>query len=68
MALVVAAMAAILVSRGDPTLHIHMIIATALGAFMIVLIGSSLMTLLFISNSGGHDDEAANFRQENDNQ
>lgn len=68
MALVVAVMAAILVSRGDPNLHIHMIIATALGAFMIILIGSSLMTLLFISSSSGHDDEAANFNQENDKQ
>lgn len=68
MALVVAALAAILVSRGDSTIHMHMIIATALGAFMTMLIGSGLMTLLFISSSSGHDDEAANFHQEKDDQ
>ena len=66
LAVVIAAIAVILVSRGDPTLHIHMMIATGLGVFMTVLVGTGLMTLAFISNSSGHDEEAAHFHQEND--
>lgn len=57
--IVVAAIAVVLVARGDPTLHINMLIATALGTEFTVLVGSGLMTLVFISNSSGHDDEAA---------
>ena len=62
---VTAAIAVLLVSRGDPQLHIHMMIATALGVFMIVLVGAGLMALAFISNSSGHDEAAAGFRKEN---
>lgn len=65
LALVIAAVAVISVSRGDSTLHIHMIVATALGVFMITLIGTGLMTLVFISNSSGHDEAAARFGKEN---
>ena len=68
LSLVVAALAAILVARGDSHLHVHMIVATALGAFLTMLIGSGLMTLLFISSSSGHDEAAARFHQENDDQ
>ena len=68
LAIVIAAIAAILVSRGDPQFHIHMIIATALGIFTLVLVGTSLMTLLFLSNSSGHDEEVAGFHEENDEQ
>ena len=66
LAIVIAAIAVVLVSRGDPTLHVHMMIATGLGVFMTVLVGTGLMTLTFISNSSGHDEEAAHFHQEND--
>lgn len=68
LAAVIAAIAVISVSRGDSTLHIHMIVATALGAFMTVLIGTGLMTLLFISNSSGHDEAVAKFPEENDDE
>ena len=66
LAIVIAAIAVLLVSRGDPTLHIHMMIATGIGIFMTVLIGTGLMTLVFISNSSGHDDAAAHFHEEQD--
>jgi hypothetical protein len=66
LALVVAAVAVILVSRGDPTLHIHMIIATGLGIFFTMLVGTGLMTLVFLSSSSGHDDAVAHYHQEND--
>jgi len=66
LALVVAVLAAILVSRGDPTLHIHMVIATALGVGFTVLLGTSLMTLAFLSSSTGHDEQASHAHPEND--
>jgi hypothetical protein len=66
LALVVAALAVILVSRGDPTLHIHMIVATGVGIFLTMLVGTGLMTLVFISSSSGHDEAAAHHQQEND--
>ena len=60
----VAAIAVLLVSSGDSSLHIHMLIATGLGIFMTMLVGTGLMTLAFISNSSGHDQAAASFTKE----
>src|SRR5437879_148125 len=45
LALVIATIGVILVSRGDPTLQIHMMIATGAGIFLTVLVGTGLMTL-----------------------
>jgi uncharacterized BrkB/YihY/UPF0761 family membrane protein len=59
LAVVIAAIAVILVNEGDPTLHINMLIATALGVGFTVLLGTSLMTLVFLSAESGHDDAAA---------
>jgi uncharacterized protein (DUF2062 family) len=56
---VIAAIAVLLVSQGQPELHIHMLIATALGVGLTVFLGIALMSLVFISNSSGHDAEAA---------
>jgi drug/metabolite transporter (DMT)-like permease len=56
---VIAAIAVILVSRGDSSPHINMLIATALGVGLTVLLGTSLMTLVFLSADSGHDDAAA---------
>ena len=58
LAIVVATIAVILVARGDPTLHVHMMIATALGVGFTVLLGTSLMALTFLSSESGHDDQA----------
>ncbi len=66
LAAIVGAIAAILVSRGDPTIHIHMLIATFFGAGLTFLLGTALMTLTFLSSSSGHDDEAGHSHQEND--
>ena len=63
---VVAVIAVLLVMRGDQQMHIHMIIATALGIGMTVLVGTSLMTLVFISNSSGHDDAATGSHHKED--
>lgn len=58
LSIVVAAIAVLLVARGDSGVHIHMMIATALGAGLTVLLASALMTLAFLSSSSGHDDQA----------
>jgi len=62
----VAATAVLLVARGDNGTHIHMLIATALGAGLSVLLAGALMSLVFLSSSSGHDDEASRFEEEED--
>ena len=67
LALLSVVIAAIAVARGDPILHINMLIATALGVGFTVLLGSGLMALMFLSSSSGHDEQAApHVHQEND--
>jgi uncharacterized membrane protein YjjP (DUF1212 family) len=58
-AIAVAALAVAIVARGDTGLHIHMLIATALGVGLTVLLATALMTLAFLSSKSGHDDQAA---------
>ncbi len=65
LSILVAAIAVMLVARGDASVHIHMLVATALGIGLTVLLGTSLMTLAFLSSSSGHDEEASQFDQEN---
>lgn len=58
LSVAVAAIAVILVAQGDSGTHIHMLIATALGAGLTVMLGTALMLLTFLSASSGHDEEA----------
>ena len=60
----IAALAVAIVARGDTGVHIHMLIATALGAGLTVLLATALMTLAFLSSKSGHDDEAAGKAEE----
>jgi hypothetical protein len=62
--IVVAAIAVLLVARGDNGVHIHMLIATALGAGLSVLLAGALMSLVFLSANSGHDDEANRFEED----
>ena len=62
--ILVAAIAVMLVARGDEGLHIHMLIATALGTGLSVLLAGALMSLAFLSSSSGHDDEANRFEED----
>ena len=57
--LAIAALAVALVARGSEEVHSHLLIATALGAGLTVLLGTALMSLAFLSNNSGHDDAAA---------
>ena len=63
-AIVIAALAVAIVARGDSGLHIHMLIATALGVGLTVLLATALMTLAFLSSKSGHDDQAAQRHEE----
>lgn len=58
LAAVIAAIAVFLVNEGDPTLHINMLVATGLGVFCTMLLGTVLMSLVFLSAESGHDDQA----------
>lgn len=66
--LAIAAIAVTLVARGDSTIHIHMLIATALGVGLSVMLGIALMTLVFLSNRAGHDSHAADHKQKDENE
>jgi hypothetical protein len=58
LSMVIAAIAVVIVARGDSGTHVHMLVATALGVGLTVLLGTGLMTLTFLSASSGHDDQA----------
>jgi hypothetical protein len=67
LSIVIAALAVVLVTRGEGEIHVSLIIATALGIGFTVLLGTSLMTLVFLSADSGHDDAAAaQVHEEND--
>ena len=66
VSIVVAAVAVLLVASGDSGAHLHMMIATALGAGLTVLLAGALMTLAFLSSSSGHDDVAKGSSRKDD--
>jgi hypothetical protein len=59
ISIVIAVIAVVLVASGDEGFHLHMMIATALGVGLTVLLATGLMTLVFLSSSSGHDERAA---------
>ena len=65
-ALLVAAIAALLVARGQAGFHIHMLIATFVGMGLAVFIGGALMLLIFYSAASGHDDAASRYDPEDE--
>jgi L-lactate permease len=68
LSIVIAALAVYLVARGDPTIHVHMLVATALGIGLTVLLGTGLMTLAFLSSSSGHDESTARRARKGDDE
>lgn len=58
VAILAAGAAIYFVMQGESELKIHMLIATALGAGLSVLLGAALMSLAFVSSGSGHDEEA----------
>jgi len=65
--LAIAALAVVLVARGDETIHIHMLIATGLGVGLSVMLGIALMSLVFLSSRMGQDESAADHKQKEEN-
>ena len=65
LSVVVAAIAVLLVAQGEESPSVHFLIATALGAGLTVLLGTALMTLVFLSAQSGHD-EPPHVHKEND--
>jgi uncharacterized membrane protein len=61
--IVIAAIAVVFIARGDEDISVHALIATALGAGLSVLLGTALMTLVFLSSRSGHDDQARHHQQ-----
>jgi len=61
---VVAGIAVVLVTQGAGEVHASLIIATFAGVALTMLLGSALMTLMFLSSSSGHDEAAAPHVQE----
>ena len=62
--IIVAALAVLLVAWGDSGAPVHMLVATALGAGLSVLLAGALMSLVFISNSSRHDEQANRFEED----
>jgi len=58
LSIVIAGIAVALVTAGAGEVHASLIIATALGVGLTVLLGSGLMVLMFLSSESGHDDAA----------
>ncbi len=63
VSILVAAAAVVAVAWGDDEWRVHMLIATALGAGLTVLLGTALMSLAFLSSSSGHDRQASRFEE-----
>ena len=66
LSVIIAAISVLLVARGDPTIDINTLVATALGTGLTVLLGTSLMTLVFLSADSGHDEAATQVHHETD--
>lgn len=66
LSIVIAVIAVVLVTRGGGEIHASLIIATALGIGLTVLLGSGLMVLMFLSSSSGHDEAVGKSREESD--
>jgi hypothetical protein len=68
LSIVIAAVAVVLVVQGAGEVHASLIIATALGVGLTVLLGTGLMALMFISSDSGHDEQAARTHKEDENE
>ena len=66
LSIVIAAIGVVLVTRGGGEVHASLIIATALGIGLTVLLGTALMTLIFLSAESGHDEQATSRPKEKD--
>jgi len=68
LSIVIAAIAVLLVTQGEGEIHASLIIATGLGIGLTVLLGTSLMALMFLSADSGHDEAAGRSHNEGDDE
>lgn len=59
LSVIVAAIAVILVTQGAGQISVSLVVGTALGVGFTMLLGSSLMALMFLSSRSGADEAAA---------
>ena len=52
--------------RSGAPMPLHLVVATMAGIGLIVLLGTGLMGLIFLSNRTGHDEDAAHGGQDDD--
>lgn len=60
----VAAIVAVALVAQDPDAPFHVLLATGLGVGLSVLLGTALMSLTFLSSSGGYDQDATGSEKE----
>ena len=65
-AIVIAAIAVLLVARGNEGAYIRLLITTALGAGLSVLLAGALMSLVFLTAGGRRDAEPKQFEKEDE--
>ena len=58
-AVAAAALALLYLKVSDAPMRPSLVIATIAGVGLSVMLGTALMGLVFLSNAGGHDDQAA---------
>jgi len=68
LSIVIAAIAVLLVTQGEGEIHASLIIATGLGIGLTVLLGTSLMVLMFLSADSGHDEAAGRSHKEGEDE
>lgn len=66
LSLIAALIAVAAVASGDAHPRIHVLIATAIGVFGTMLLGTFLMTLSFFSAASGHDADASQAPEQKD--
>jgi uncharacterized membrane protein len=66
---IIAAIAAVLVTRGAAEVRASLVIGTFVGVGLTMLLGSALMALMFLSSRSGHDEAAApHIHEENEDE
>lgn len=68
LSIVIAALAVVLVTRGEGEIHASLIISTGLGVGLTMLLGTSLMALMFLSAESGHDEAAGRSHKEGEDE
>ena len=59
LAAVTVGLSLLYLKRSGAPMPLHLVVATMAGVFLVILLGTGLMALVFLSNRSGHDDEAA---------